>query len=183
MRGVAHNNCNLNYRINPKKWKLPVVMHGLKNYDSHLLINALQRKDGRIRLIAHNMEKYLSFTINKLKFIDSFQFAGKSLECLANTLKDEEMRHTSAYFKNLNLFKLIRGKGVFFYDYLDKIERFDETKLPHPKHFHNLLNNTKCDPIDYRRAQMIWECGNCHNFGDYHDIYLKADVLILADFF
>ena len=68
----------------------------------------LQRKDGRIRLIAHNMEKYLSFTINKLKFIDSFQFSGKSLESLANTLKDEEMKHTSAYFKNPDLFNLIR---------------------------------------------------------------------------
>lgn len=37
--------------------------------------------------------------------------------------------------------------------------------------------------IDYRRAQMIWKSGNCYNFDDYHDIYLKSDVLILADFF
>ena len=29
-RGVAHNACNLNYRLNPKSWKLPIVMHNLK---------------------------------------------------------------------------------------------------------------------------------------------------------
>ena len=47
----------------------------------------------------------------------------------------------------------------------------------------SLLHDTKCDPIDYRRARKIWKHGNCQIFGDYHDIYLKSDVLILTDFF
>ena len=55
VRSVAHNKCNLNYRIDPKRWKLPIVIHGLRNYDSHLLINALQRKDRRIRVIWRNI--------------------------------------------------------------------------------------------------------------------------------
>lgn len=43
-------------------------------------------------------------------------------------------------------------------------------KLPHPKNFHSLRHDTKCDPVDYR-TEMIWKRRNCHNFGDYHDIY------------
>ena len=78
------------------------------------------------------MEKYLSFTIKKLKFINSFQFAVKSLESPVKTLKDEEIQYTSTHIKNPDLFNLIRGKGEFYYDYLDKIESFNETELPHP---------------------------------------------------
>ena len=46
------------------------------------------------------MEKYLSFTIKKLKFINSFQFAVKSLESPVKTLKDEEIQYTSTHIKN-----------------------------------------------------------------------------------
>ena len=41
-RGVAHNACNLNYRLNPKSWKLPIVMHNLKGYNGHLIVRALK---------------------------------------------------------------------------------------------------------------------------------------------
>ena len=40
-RGVAHNACNLNYRISPKSWKLPVIIHNLKGYDGHLIVTSL----------------------------------------------------------------------------------------------------------------------------------------------
>ena len=43
-------------------------------------------------------------------------------------------------------------------------------KFPHPKNFHSLHHDTKCDPVDYR-TEMIWERCNCHNFGEYRDIY------------
>ena len=36
-RGPAHSNCNLQYRINPEKIKIPCVIHNLKNYDAHLI--------------------------------------------------------------------------------------------------------------------------------------------------
>ena len=41
-RGAAHRACNLNYTINPKNWKLPVVIHNLKGYDGHLIVKALK---------------------------------------------------------------------------------------------------------------------------------------------
>ena len=41
-RGAAHNSCNLSYRINPKRWKIPVFFHNLRGYDGHLIIHAIQ---------------------------------------------------------------------------------------------------------------------------------------------
>ena len=34
---------------------------------------------------------------------------------------------------------------------------------------------------DYEHAQKVWKEFGCKTLGDYHDIYLKTDVLILTD--
>ena len=62
-RSVAHNECNLNYRIKPDSWELPVVIHNLKGY----------REFGKVLVIQQNMETYPSLTVGQLKFIDYFR--------------------------------------------------------------------------------------------------------------
>ena len=54
---AAHNKCNLNSRINPKSWKLPVVIHNLKDYDSRLIFKSLNSESGEERVIQQNLEK------------------------------------------------------------------------------------------------------------------------------
>ena len=63
-RGVAYNACNLNYRIDPTKWKLPVILHNLRGYDSHLIIKTLKKKYGRTLVIAVNMESYITSSVD-----------------------------------------------------------------------------------------------------------------------
>ena len=41
----------------------------------------------------------------------------------------------------------------------------------------------ECTEDDYKRAELVWNTFNCQTFEDYHDIYLKADVLLLTDVF
>ena len=55
-RGAAHNKCNLNYRLNPKSWKLPVVIHNLKGYDGHFIVKSLKSEFGEVRVIPQNLE-------------------------------------------------------------------------------------------------------------------------------
>ena len=74
-RGAAHNTCNLLYRTSRTGWKLPVVIHNLKGYDNHLIVKALKSEFGKVSVIPQNMGKYLSLTVGRLNFIDSFQFA------------------------------------------------------------------------------------------------------------
>ena len=59
---------------------MPFVFHKLKNYDSHLIMQELDKFNLKINIIPNGLEKYISFTINnKLSFIDSFQFLSFSL--------------------------------------------------------------------------------------------------------
>ena len=87
-RGPAHNICNLQYRINSETGKIPYIIHNLKNYDAHLIMSAVKPRHGKITCIPTTDEKYITFTIGGVTFIDSFQFMLSSLEKLSSNLNN-----------------------------------------------------------------------------------------------
>ena len=60
-------------------------------------------------------------------------------------------------------------------------ERFDELQLPSKEDFYSLLSRETISDKDYDHAQNIWKEFGCHTLGDYHELYLRTDVLLLAD--
>lgn len=73
-------------------------------------------------------------------------------------------------------FQLLTRKEVFFYDYVDGIERVDEKKLPDIKHFCNKLNDKNIEEVDYEHAQIVWKKFGMRILGDYNDLYMKTDT-------
>ena len=72
---------------------------------------------------------------------------------------------------DLNKFVLLLRKGVYPYEYMDSWERFDETSLPDKKPF-------------YRdHAIKVSEVFEIKDLGEYHDLYVQSDRLLLADVF
>ena len=68
---------------------------------------------------------------------------------------------------------------------MDSCERFDETSLPNKEAFCNSLNMLNMDHItdvDHRHAKRVFKNLNNKNLGDYHDLYVQSDTLLLADF-
>ena len=192
-RGSAHQDCNLNFRITEK---IPVIFHNLRGYDSHFIMQEIgeivkehqyTNKKGEkcqmnINAIPNNMEKYMAFMLgNHLTFIDSFQFMSSSLEKLVSNLPRESLKHTSQIFKNEKL-DLMSKKGVYPYDFMDSFEKFNE-KLPSKEEFYSILNDEDITDDQYKHAQNVWNTFNLKNMGEYHDLYLKSDILLLADVF
>jgi len=66
---------------------------------------------------------------------------------------------------------------------VDSYERFDEIKLPSKEAFYSQLTRKHISDADYRHGQQVWSALRCQTLGDYHDIYLRTDVLLLADVF
>jgi hypothetical protein len=79
--------------------------------------------------------------------------------------------------------KLILSKGVYPYEYMDSYEKFNETKLPPIEKFYSTLSESHISQDDYDHAKKVFEEFNIKNLGEYHDLYLKTDVLLLSDIF
>lgn len=176
------------YRFND--FFIPVVFHNSKNYDSHIIIKNLEKryvqKKDKIHVIANNKEKYISFQIGPFKFIDSLQFLNSSLETLVTNLKrdgTEKFLHLNRHFSDEAEFNLLTRKGVFCYEYMTGFEKFYEKQLPSREAFNSCLSGEECSPEDYLHAKNVWNTFNCQNIQNYHDLYLKTDVLLLADVF
>lgn len=173
--GAAHQKCNLDYAV--KHFRLPIFIHNLRNYDSHLIMQAVTNEYTRIQCIAETDEKYKTFTINKLKFYDSFQHLSCSLASLAKNLPDSPI--TNKYFHDPSLIR----KGIYPYEYMNSWDVFEEIELPPKEYFYSSLTKAHVSDSDYQHAQHVWESFECKTLGDYHDIYLKSDVCLLADVF
>ena len=81
---------------------------------------------------------------------------------------------------NLNKFVILLRKGVYPYEYMDSWERFNETSLPPKKDFYSELTLEDISDKDYEHAQKVFK-EYCTDMGDYHDLYVQTDILLLAD--
>ena len=78
---------------------------------------------------------------------------------------------------------LLIRKGVYPYEYMDNKNRFDEGKLPGKSDFYSRLNMEEISEIDYRHAEKVCNKFNIKNLGEYHDLYVQSDTLLLGDAF
>ena len=74
-------------------------------------------------------------------------------------------------------------KGVFPYDWFDSLEKLNETQFPPKEEFYSRLNDSEISDSDCEHAQKVWNHFGMKTFREYHDLYLKTDVLLLIDVF
>jgi len=90
-RGPAHEQCNIQYHMT-RNYRIPVIFHNLKGYDSHFIIQELGKYSKNIDVIPNTMEKYISFNSDYFEFKDSLQFMASSLDELVGNLGFDEMK-------------------------------------------------------------------------------------------
>lgn len=181
-RGMAHNICNIKYQ---KPAFLPVFVHNLSGYDTHLFIKMFGLNNETIKVIPNNKERYISYTVSvkngvELRFLDSFKFMSSSLEELTKSLNRDQFIHTSQYFDNDKI-DLVLKKGVYPYDFMDSIDKYNFTTLPDQAEFYNKLNRVHISNNDYEHATNVWKQFKINNMREYTLLYNTCDVLLLAD--
>ena len=179
-RSAEHWSCNINLKLSKK---IPVIFHILRGYDSHLITKEIGKFDVKVSVIPNGSEKYMAFTINRnLIFIDSMQFMNSTLDSLFKNLSDNDFKNLSEEFSG-EFLELVKQKGVYPYHYMDNFKKFSEDKLPDRSKFFSYLKDVCISEKDYLKANNIWKVFIMNRMGDYHGLYLKSDVLFLADVF
>ena len=198
-RGAACNSCNLKLR---RQNNISVFFHNLTGYDSHLFIKKLGTPEEKenIDCIPNNEEKYISFSKTivtgqyenkqgetkdktfKIVFKDSMKFMLSSLGALVNNLPRDAFNNLLKYFTPKQT-ELLKQKGFYPYEYMDKVERFKENKPPPLKAFYSKLSGSGITEEDYKHVWNVWKTFNMKTLKEYHEIYNVTDVLLLADVF
>ena len=116
-----------------------------------------------------------------------------SFDILVKNLSDEDFKYLVEEFGSEHL-EILKQKGAYPYEYMNSFKRFNEEKLCARKYFYSSTKKGKIDDDgkisdghisieDYLTCEKIWNKFKMKNMGDYHDQYLKKDVLLLADVF
>ena len=183
---------------------IPIVFHNLAGYDAHLFIRELAAsKPGgaKMEVIAKNKEDYTTFSIKvvvdkyidkngvekkkeiELRFIHSFKFMSSSLDSSTTNL----VRGSQCLFGfeeyTSKQYELLVRKGIYPYEYMSSWDRFEETKFPPKEAFYSKLNMSGVSSENYEHARSVWKEFEIKNLGEYHDLYLKTDVILLANVF
>ena len=79
------------------------------------------------------------------------------------------------------MLKLVKQKAVYSYEYMDSFKKFSEDTLLDRSKFHSSLKDKCIREKDYLHANNVWNVFRINKLGDYHDLYLKTDILLLAD--
>ena len=101
-----------------------------------------------------------------------------SLDNLVNNHDNSNLKHTRKEFKD-NI-DLLSRKGVYPYDHMTSIKRFKKTKLPPKEAFYSKLNDSHISDEGYDHAERVWKEFGVKTMVEYHDLYLRSDVLLLA---
>ena len=129
----------------------------------------------KINVIPNGLEKYMRFIINnKLSFIDS-----SSLDNLVKNLSNDDFQYFSQEFEN-NILDLVKQKGFYFYEYMSDFDKFKE-ELPNKEKLYSSLTDRKISDKEYEHVLNVWKKSEMKTMKNYHDLYLKCDVLLLAD--
>ncbi|XP_024885115.1 uncharacterized protein LOC112463153 [Temnothorax curvispinosus] len=196
-RGPAHSRCNLNYR---NVYVIPVFFHNLSGYDAHFVVEKIANDfEGGVDLLPLTKESYISFSKTvketqtdgkrdlyvKLRFVDSYKFLAASIETLASYLNRDKLRITRSEYADLSAedLDLLTRKGVFPYEYVDGADKLRDTELPPREAFYSSLTDETASESDYEHATRVWRRFRVRDLGEYSDLYLKTDVLLLADIF
>ena len=114
----------------------------------------------------------------------------KCLSCnkvYSNKLGEQLKKRFKNTFKfsdnNISKFILLLRNVAYPYEYMDDWEKFNETTLSGKEEFYSNLNMEDITDADYMHAKRVCKDFEIKHLGEYHDLYLKSDTLLLADVF
>ena len=81
---------------------------------------------------------------------------------------------------DLDKFVLLLRESVYPYEYMHSWEKFEEMSLPDKKDFHSKLNSEDISDYDYEHAKKVWNVFEIKNVGEYHDLHVQTDALLLV---
>ena len=181
-RGAAHERCNIKVKHKQSNF-IPFMFHNFSNYDCHLFFKTLiDKKSDNVPLhvIPKTNEEYISLSYGCIRFIDSYRFLSSSLDGLVKTV--DELTILRREFPDN--WELLSKKLAYPYEYFKSLDDYDLpiSNLVSDDYFSKLKNGYPQDS-EIQRTNEIIETFKIKTGKELTELYLKTDVVLLADVF
>ena len=134
----------------------------MRSYDGHFIIRSLNKvQPKKLNVVPLNMEKYTTFFVDELLYLDSNQFLSAPLAMLAENLPKSQYSTVNWYFKNKESVEPMTRKGFFPYEYLDDYSKFDNTSIPRKTDFYSQLNKESISDENCKHVLNVWNTFDC----------------------
>ena len=183
-RGPAHSESNINVTQEQSSF-IPFIFHNFSNSDCHMFFKKLVvKKTDKVDfdIIPKTNEEYISVTYGCIRFIDSYRFLSSGLDSLVKNLDEDDFKILKKEFTEKWLY--LNKKLAYPYEYFNSIN--DYKKPVHNlenKGFFSKLKNKCPDDKEIDRTREIIRKFNIKNGKELTELYLKSDVILLADVF
>ena len=177
-RGAAHNRCNLNCKKKASSF-IPIIFHNFSGNDCHLIFEELLTQAYKMgcepKIIPKSMENYVSVEVGCLRFLDSYRFLNSGLDKLVKSINTFPIMDENGLDD-----ELFKKKLAYPYEYLN-LSNIQEPINLSPEDFWSTLKQTTPSLEEINRTQEIIKKYDLKNGQELTELYLKMDVLQLAD--
>ena len=179
-RGAAHNICNINCKQRSSSF-VPIFFHNFSGYDCHLIFEELlteaYNQNYNPTIIPKSLENYVSVQVGCLRFLDSYRFLSSSLDKLVKSLDNFPIMKLEGMSDDL-----FKKKLAYPYEYLN-LDNFQEPLNLTKEDYWSTLTQSYPSDDDIKRTQELIDKNKIKNGRELTMLYLKMDVLQLADVF
>ena len=185
-RGAAHSCCNLKIKQNWQARNIPVFFHNSTGYDMHFLVSSLSevhKECKKLDCIPINAQKFKTLAVDRFKILDSCAFLASSLDKLLENLPNEKKTRLRGICDTDEQFELVNRKLVLPYEKITSLEWLEQDiSYDRNDYFSSLsLSMPAQEAMDH--LYKVAKAFKLKNNRDLHDLYLKVDVMGLADVF
>ena len=179
-RGAAHNICNINCKQRSSSF-VPIFFHNFSGYDCQLIFQELLiqafEKGYEPKIIPKSLENYVSVQVGCLRFLDSYRFLSSSLDKLVKSLDNFPIMKMEGMSDDL-----FKKKLAYPYEYLN-LDNFQKPLNLTKEDYWSTLTQSYPSDDDIKRTQELIDKNKIKNGRELTMLYLKMDVLQLADVF
>lgn len=137
----------------------------------------------RLSALSESHQKFKTFSINSLTILDTCAHLPSSLDKLLKDLPVEKKKNLRSLCSTLEQFELVQQKLLIPYEKMTSFDWFSQPISTNKDDYYSSLNEKAATDKDMETLQKVMKAFNLRTNREIHDLYLRVDVMALADVF
>lgn len=147
------------------------------------VLDKQQPRDMKLKALAESNQKFKTLSFNSYTILDTCAHLPSSLDKLVKNLPKEKKRNLRSLCTTKKQFDLVQQKLLIPYEKMTSFDWFSQKISTNKLDYYSSLNAKGATRDDMKTLKQVIKAFNLKTNRDLHDLYLRVDVMALADVF